>query len=208
MSLLPKGKNVAPRLFDATKMDILPLAEVPEYRDALAEFDKLKRRSAQVDRRRKTALSRARHEKPNRSITDRAADLVAGAIIPGVDAAAELQACNDEDSVLGPAMAAQMQRIDEIRGRLSFETTRQFADQINAALLAAFAATESLWSSYSAIYAIQGNLRAFGYEPFDHAAPTFMPRAAYALGDPARDNTQAAEFRRWLEGRGLLQVKR
>ncbi len=191
----------------APEPEIRPIAEDARYNEAIEKLAALEARLEQTRARRRRAQARNRGEKTQRSVIDRASDLLSGGRVPAGNAVAEMEACDIEEfEVLRPAIAAQTAVVDEIRGDLDLVACNAMRAQNDAALRALLTAVENAYAAIAASAAIGNLLRSKGYRPLADVLPAIYPPAIVALGDP--DNvgrSQAALFKETLRKHGIIR---
>jgi hypothetical protein len=99
---------------DPAGMTIEPIDRHPDCQTALAALQALESRLAESEERRRRAKARLLGAKPNRSLAERAGDLVRGGHIPAVDPAQEIAAAVEEQKLLRAAMIEAQTRLDEV----------------------------------------------------------------------------------------------
>ena len=177
---------------------LMPLAAVPEYQAAVAEYEALAERSRQTDGRRAAAKARLQGKPSKRPFKDRAADLLKGGISPAGDPRDEIAACDEEDRILGPALMEARSKIDEAASALGFAANKEMAARHYDALRAVYLAGTALADAIREIKLIQNDLTAAGYSPRYDILPARLPLPAIQLGAPELWNTPLAAFGRHL----------
>jgi hypothetical protein len=189
---------------DPAEFEIEPITADAEYQAALAELAALNQRLAQTTEREAHARARARGTPAARTNFDRARDLMKGGRIPGVQAAAEIAACEEEAAILRRAIIEQNAKLASIRGDRSYDLARRFLPQHHEALRAILDGMLILDDAISAIRACRARRVAAGYNEASYALPEAIPFIAEQLGDPRNGATFAGAYRRWLESEGII----
>jgi hypothetical protein len=189
------------------RLDLRPIDEEPAFRAELEKLRALEQRLKETQARREQAKARDRGAKVQRPALERARDLVAGARVPPMSAATEIEACDAEEyEILRPAIIAQNTILEEIRGDLSLAACERLKSRHDAALVALLRAIEDAWAAVAASAAIVNRLHALGYASRLDILPALYPPAVVALGDPdAVGASQAALFKERLRKHGIIR---
>jgi hypothetical protein len=167
-----KMKSLTP-LLDPAEFHIPPIANDPEYSRVLAELDCTIERLAQTTRRRDVAVARAAgNTAPGRTFMERAADLIAGGVIPAADPAAEIAACDEEAEILSAAVSSLRSRLSDIVAERSLEIARRFRADLAAAYRAQHEALLAFRDAHDVVVTLFGRLKSAGYEP-ESVLPSF-----------------------------------
>ena len=187
------------KFFGPAEVTLPHLDDDPDYRSAQAELAALRERAEKTELRRQAAKARMGNKKAKRSVAERARDLVAGGFVAGTDPKTEIQACNEEDAIIFPAMAETQARIDEIAGALSFQANSLLRPGHEESLRGVYDAVVALHAAVQRVLDCQRVLTLAGHRHRSDVLPLTIPPAAWMLGDPNSWNTQAATFKRQLE---------
>jgi hypothetical protein len=190
---------------DPAEFEIEPITDDPEYQAALAELAALKQRLAQTLEREAHARARARGTPAARSNFDRALDLVKGGRIPGVQAASEIAAAEEEAAILRRAIIEQNAKLAAIGSARSYDLARRFLPEHNECLKAVLDGMLIIDDAITAIRVCRARRVAAGYNEASYALPEAIPFGAEQLGDPRLGGTHAGAFRRWLEDQGIVK---
>jgi hypothetical protein len=117
----------------------------------------------------------------------------------------ELAACNQEEfEILRPAIAAQAERVNDLRSDLSLAAAEKLREQHNATLLAAFRAMEDMAAAVDAMFGIAARLISAGYDLNYNVLPQLIPHQLAVHSKLVHGNSTASTFKQELEKRGIL----
>jgi hypothetical protein len=192
-------------LRDPAEMKLPRLEEDPRYRAVAEELTALETRLAEAERRERVGEARRRGQKPTRGTLERARDLVAGGSIVASDPQAEIAAATEEQLILREACNEKREQLAAVRGAISFEACKKFAEANADALRNALEAATQLHIALEVGRVIRGMLIGSGYELNAAVLAIHMFPAGAALGDPDRVGmTPAAMFKQWLIDRAIV----
>jgi chromatin segregation and condensation protein Rec8/ScpA/Scc1 (kleisin family) len=192
-------------LRDPSEASITKLSDDPRYKAVAQDLHALEERYRQAENRKRIARARSSGQKPNRPISDRARDLLAGGSVSATSHAGELEAALEEQRILRHAIQEHNEKVAAVKGEISFEICQRFASQNADALRNALEATQALFDSLEANRVLRGRLIGAGFEISEAALPTNAFPSACALGDPDRVGmTPAWVFKTWLKAKGII----
>jgi hypothetical protein len=202
------ARQLTRRLRDPAQVDLQPLEADPRYRKLRDELDQVEKRIALAERRRKIALARSRGQESTRSVAERAESLLAGGQVVVLPPATEIEAANEERSILAQARRAKCEEIEQLRSEISFEACQRFAPVIEDALRATLSALAELHQALDVQRVIRSRLIGSGYQLNESGLPTAQFLGAAALsapGDPdAHSMSPAGRLRDWMAAKGLI----
>ncbi|MSP50320.1 MAG: hypothetical protein EXQ95_13475 [Alphaproteobacteria bacterium] len=202
MALLKRMSSIT----SAPSEILTPLGDDPELQAALAVEADILARLAETNVRRGRAVSRLRPRDTKAGAAATIKSLLGGAMIPGVNPAAEIEACDEEADLLGGELAAQKVKTQEIVGRCTADAAADCRAEYDDALQRAFLAMIDLHAAVQAGRAIKVRLRQAGYSPPGFVLPDLNSRGALLIGDPHSfdiGRNEGAQVRKLLESRGI-----
>jgi hypothetical protein len=190
----------------ATNADhaIVPLTQRPEYQDALGPLQELEKAYAEREAQRQRLLARARGQRSKRSITERAADLVAGGRIDPVAIGAQLEAIDTELAILRAAISEKAETVDRVAAELSHPENLALRPQYEAAMRDGLEHMAAMLAAFRRAAALPALLVKNGYRPSSHVMPNLVPSPVAMLGDVNDGWSQAWSFRRALQDEGII----
>jgi hypothetical protein len=198
--------NVVTKFRPLRDPDEVPLERMdrdPRYVAAIEARDAIARRLELAEHRAKVAKARLGGQRSTTSVGDQAKALVAGGTVAASSAHDELAAALEEQRILRLAFFAESEKLDLLKGELSFEVCSKFEPMHTAAMVAALEAAGALFSALEVARVARGKIQGSGYTLLDGAMPYHAFAHAAAVGDPARSDSPAGLFRAWLAGKGL-----
>ena len=165
---------------------IEPIDRDPQYKALLDKLSELEKRLAQTRARRARAEALKRGAKSGRGVLDRALDLAAGGVIPGLTPDAEIIATDEEEFTLRRGIMQLAEQAEATRGELSLALARRLQAEHTAHFRAAVAAIAAMNKAFADAAALRARLRDAGYMPIPAVLPDVQPPASLGLSESSQ----------------------
>jgi hypothetical protein len=189
-------------LLDPAEVELVHLDRNPKY--SVEARDAIARRLEAAERREKVQRARLGGQRSTTSLAAQVKALVAGGSVSASSPADELAAALEEQRILRAALSAENEKLDLLRGEISFEVCKKFEPMHSAAMLAAFEAAQALFAALEAARVARAKIIGAGYSLNDSAMPAHYFETGAMVGDPNRAGSPAARFKDWLIEKGII----
>jgi hypothetical protein len=171
----------------------------------MAELAKRKNRLAEAKQREKVAGARQKGQRPTASLADREEALLAGGSITATSPDAEKDAALEEQTVLEAGIQKLQEKLDALKGELSFELGKRLNPINQAAHVNVLYHAQGMHDSLQVKRVLYSRIQAAGYTLNETAMPRHDFPEGSKLGDPSHLTLSfAGQLRVWLQDRGWI----